>query len=991
VRAGSYRPGTLPLAFFHLGGVIYDNAMLLLGDQGLDATPAGPFFQSGFVTRFGYGQDPGELTAAAPYVGSDLDPPAWKAFVQRRWYPGDNVIVSLYEGPASAGHVADRATYNENDIVNRTVDDVRACPYWADVNADGAFDAAAGDVWHGLNPAYPTLWQENHMGLDFYKSLERKHPLYHGDRFGTSNRWQATDGNYDDWSESLVPWERLVHKEVWPYGLMTSFEEGIDGPTAHRYRFDGAQPAVERLFRHAMQGSPLRMNTAARYLENPQLPDGSYQLPQSPEFPLPWFNELASTPNPGWGLRKALVRDANFASPGDLMRVPRMSFELPLFNPYAGAAAGAPYLDVPWVTGTGAVNELARVAGAGDTREDTTLRTAVLGQAGAASDTEALFAETQDAFVTQPLVLTAGQAEFHPLRPQLAELGAVGYGGQYPYFHQWLPVGGTTVRAPRAWAPFYLFEIKSDQVSDVSLSDAFALSRTPVKYAANVGGMQVFLPQLPALFNSYALLMQENNRNWPAFDAGYPGDYFAVRWPLRSRVAGYVASMADPAGVPDINVPLLFPEAIFEWGAEDGLENGEYLLYVGTFIPGLRATLSRNADLARNIDPDRMDDVGMTVPPWLNAELLANTQQVDEDGQPTGPAFQVAGLLPDPYEAGVVITPESEEWSFEIEVYTNRAQTGAAMPRPDAWNSGAVLHPDPGGYILYGESGREMWRPRIVEVRDNYLAVRIRSRSPVGQPVMFTHVVLAPRRGTPGRINVNTAQMAMRTYDAGDTNWQELFNPLMGLPGVVDAANPVSPVDPVDAPGADTFTDAAGLAWLPPSVVAGLQTPPYRRTPAAVSEPAVEPYTRLDDTGQRTAALQLTGMLLEGLPEHADGRYYRTPGELALDRSGFANPLPRPDDRLAVEIYPLSNEGDPEIRFDQVQERFRRMANLLTTRSDIFEIIVTAQSGYGLDLDNDGFINYRSDDEFVTTAESKVRTVYIRRSPRPVPEPPGAP
>ena len=61
--------------------------------------------------------------------------------------------------------------------------------------------------------------------------------------------------------------------------------------------------------------------------------------------------------------------------------------------------------------------------------------------------------------------------------------------------------------------------------------------------------------------------------------------------------------------------------------------------------------------------------------------------------------------------------------------------------------------------------------------------------------------------------------------------------------------------------------------------------------------------------------------------------------------------------------------------------RYTRIANELTTRSDVFEIIVTAQAGYGYDEDGDGFINYRSDNEFIPTGEKKVRTVYERREP----------
>ena len=63
---------------------------------------------------------------------------------------------------------------------------------------------------------------------------------------------------------------------------------------------------------------------------------------------------------------------------------------------------------------------------------------------------------------------------------------------------------------------------------------------------------------------------------------------------------------------------------------------------------------------------------------------------------------------------------------------------------------------------------------------------------------------------------------------------------------------------------------------------------------------------------------------------------------------------------------------------DEATFRFSRMANMITTRSDVFEILVTVQAGYGVDEDGNGQINYRSSNEFIVTAEKKTRTVYER-------------
>ena len=57
------------------------------------------------------------------------------------------------------------------------------------------------------------------------------------------------------------------------------------------------------------------------------------------------------------------------------------------------------------------------------------------------------------------------------------------------------------------------------------------------------------------------------------------------------------------------------------------------------------------------------------------------------------------------------------------------------------------------------------------------------------------------------------------------------------------------------------------------------------------------------------------------------------------------------------------------------------MANLISTRSDLFEIIVTVQSGYIQSPVGGGLANYRNDNEFITTAETRTRMVYERRTP----------
>ena len=43
-------------------------------------------------------------------------PPEWKEFIERRFYPGDCVVVTLYQGQIADGRVVDRVTYTEHDV-----------------------------------------------------------------------------------------------------------------------------------------------------------------------------------------------------------------------------------------------------------------------------------------------------------------------------------------------------------------------------------------------------------------------------------------------------------------------------------------------------------------------------------------------------------------------------------------------------------------------------------------------------------------------------------------------------------------------------------------------------------------------------------------------------------------------------------------------------------------------------------------------------------
>ncbi|MFM1921723.1 MAG: hypothetical protein RLZZ303_3357, partial [Candidatus Hydrogenedentota bacterium] len=122
----------------------------------------------------------------------------------------------------------------------------------------------------------------------------------------------------------------------------------------------------------------------------------------------------------------------------------------------------------------------------------------------------------------------------------------------------------------------------------------------------------------------------------------------------------------------------------------------------------------------------------------------------------------------------------------------------------------------------------------------------------------------------------------------------------------------------------------------------------------------------------------LLSLLQLGRTEYADGRYYKSVGDLISEESAYKPPAFGPDD---PPLFPLSNNSDAERRAQEVVDRFRRIASSITVRSDVYEVIATVQSGYGIDANNDGRYNYRDPSEFITTAESRTRMVYERRAP----------
>ncbi|HOQ89384.1 MAG TPA: hypothetical protein PLX03_04540, partial [Candidatus Hydrogenedentes bacterium] len=125
----------------------------------------------------------------------------------------------------------------------------------------------------------------------------------------------------------------------------------------------------------------------------------------------------------------------------------------------------------------------------------------------------------------------------------------------------------------------------------------------------------------------------------------------------------------------------------------------------------------------------------------------------------------------------------------------------------------------------------------------------------------------------------------------------------------------------------------------------------------------------------RAASSRLAAMMMALRPDHPDGRYYQAWSELLKGLTDGIIP--------EEAVMPLSNEMRPDWRADEIIRRYSGLAQLITLRSDVFEILAVAQSGSAQDLNGDGYLDYASTGEgFQVTAESKGRMVYERRARR---------
>lgn len=304
----------------------------------------------------------------------------------------------------------------------------------------------------------------------------------------------------------------------------------------------------------------------------------------------------------------------------------------------------------------------------------------------------------------------------------------------------------------------------------------------------------------------------------------------------------------------------------------------------------------------------------------------------------------------------------------------------------DANMSSACPPLSPDGLIYYGR----------VEVVNNYLALFIRNWGRPKELNRFSRVILASPQRSGGRININTAETAIAATTGSDTTITtygrvtggKVFNPLTGMPGMLaynfdpDSASAMVPADDVDL-GSNN-----GPGTSSPDLYANVE--PVQQS---TSDRAFIYDQALVRSEQLIAGMAFSRRFggettepvrdMAGKPWWFDGRYYKTPSQLLTLDGSEADPELISPGRLVYNTF----SGEDEEQYEEKVFRFSRMANLLTTRSDVFEINILAQSGYlsatslqddngDGQIDEDDRVDYRND--FVVTGEKKMRSVYER-------------
>jgi hypothetical protein len=586
------------------------------------------------------------------------------------------------------------------------------------------------------------------------------------------------------------------------------------------------------------------------------------------------------------------------------------------------------------------------------------------------------------------IVLTAGTATFYPVTPQPEQY--VNGGNQ---FNAW---GANIV--PDGWVPVFLQQL------DASVEVAGDFGQIDYYRPAYLDPKEPFV-QGQFLIEPLEFLQTMLGTTLPSGlpPVGMEYGEWRNRWPLRLRATMYVSGNTtgfEPGQSRDFlnQNPangIQPARALFEWDGEDGLENGDYDVYVVTFDKG--SPLFRTEQAVRALDPDPLNPTFRYLTPF-GLELLSTLEDQAADQMPLDIEFfsdrdasVPAGTPPSPINFG----PDRRCWIDGInggltDGYPQLLEFDRSDGVRQGDSFGPVINafPDEDGIIYYGR----------VRVENNYLAMLLTNwADDDGTINAFSRVVLAPRPRTYGKINLNTVltkEVPRNTTPGGNHQW---FSALMGLPGVMGEYDVLADLpdyfsfasawdvrnrSAVPAPTDPTTSYPIPNRWDPnvslPQAPALLPIPGLVPDVAATAPgtTALAAHGDFFNRARRMQALRYT---------HPDGRYYTEPADLVTPTDAafpgtlaYTPTLSNIDVTFDPDLGYQNWDTRLQAQFRETTGRFNRIANLVTTRSDVFEIIVTAQTGYlsTTDLNNDGRIDYRND--FVVTGEKKIRTVYER-------------
>lgn len=846
---GSYESGTIPI--FYMKDMSLDGGNVVVD----------------FITDPYDSQPPTNKTTAlnsnlntdlsAPYFGTDDDPPQWKAFVERRWNPGDCVVVCLYD---KNGDLVDGVTYNEYDVINRSIDDVIPAP---------------GEM--RLNPDYPSWWLPDCMLWDFYKSLNRKHPEYSGDRFGLSNRWEATDGYYDDWEESPSYLEHLILVQTGNIGDSGFRLFNYTNNKPYRDKSD-IDFVINNYYGTPLEKSYTEIALESKYFSQPSnsLPDKVVINKRELTLQYPYWN-LESLTNLGVLYSGSVGKIRLPIQRQFLMSYPKMDF--PLEGKYLFDLSRqniAFYLlaqDAFW-------------------RQVWTDKRVVCSQYQDSEEVSKVIRIASNLLSAHSKILTVGTAEFIPIRPNPSETEIFPSGTS---LENLLRFDFANNSYPQAWVPMFLFTLEGEGYSYPRFANGFESNTS--------------LPVLPTLFDTSA------TGNWlfrsGAFGrVGMTGEDIVNRWELQKRIFAYASHY--PSAYPEQNRP----EAVFVWDAEDGVENGDYTVYVCVVNEHQLNRLRAYDEELHSGGPPQYELFSQFGRQWLNQDY--DPTQIKLAIEVITDPVQVRGLKPRGSNVPTGLTHPDDWFKTEVGGYQEDV---------------TVYKPDRNGIIIYGQQAAALGLPKMIRVTQRFVALRVRN---VGdEPCYLTHIVLAPTNSSSYKINVNTFEPyiytdgSVRRVHAGSMALPGIHYPQVSLSKTGDFDNPPYGVNPVPVPGYS-----------------------YSNTPNDIS----------------LSTLHMSYLLAKNRIEREDGRYYKTLLELS-NTDG------------AKYLYPLSVQSNYPTLVGDVLRRYEFIGDHVSLRSDVFEIIALVQVGRPVDANKDGYISYRTNEEFLVQSEAKGRIVYERSVP----------